>query len=238
MESGGVSHWGRRRQSLLRTHKSTHSHVCSRTCTSADPGPKPSGTAAVASITGKSIHSRSRDAPAAAPASPDPDPASAPAAWRATRSSPLAVSNESSAAGCPSPNSSAAAAASVACPHSGTSTAGVNQRSRKCEHSAKSSASSEAEVASFSSVAHSTKAVSERFISAAMACRTTSSSGSAGRGSRTTAAGFPPKASGVKASICAVHRRWPVRGWVVGVAVGGGGRRRHQCHSAPAFGST
>lgn len=75
-----------------------------------------------------------------------------------------------------------------------TSIAGVNQRSRKRVQAEKSLLPSVV----------SRNAVSERFISAAIFCRVSSDSGNAAGGNSTTAAGLPPNAAAVKASICKV----------------------------------
>ena len=84
------------------------------------------------------------------------------------------MSKRASASGASAPVSKRTwAAASVACPHRSTSTVGVNQRSPKRARPARPGT---------------TKAVSERFISAASACIQASS---AGASSRQTAAGLP-----------------------------------------------
>ena len=114
---------------------------------SSDPGPMPAGTSGVPWIMGRSMLS-----------SPPPPPPllPLPAGCLDTLSSPLRVSNTRRRQVLPSPSNSAAAAARVACPHSGTSLAGVNHRRRKRSQAALGR----------SSLAHSRKAVSLRFISA------------------------------------------------------------------------
>jgi hypothetical protein len=85
---------------------------------------------------------------------------------------------------------SAWALARVACPHSATSARGVNQRSGSSPGPSRVS----------------TKAVSERFISAATACIQWSSTS---RSSRQTAAGLPANGRSVKASTWSSLTRSP-----------------------------
>ena len=121
------------------------------------------------------------------------DPA-VPAGERVTVSQPDRVQNSSRSSG-PADSSwarkSCAAEASVAWPHRSISTVGVNQR-RWC------AGESEGGAGASPGISPTRYAVSERLFSAAMACRDASESQC---GKCTTAAGFPPKTSRVKASI-------------------------------------
>lgn len=105
---------------------------------------------------------------------------------RDTVNGPLPVSNTTLSRPGSSRSTTTAPAASVACPHNGTSTVGVNQRSR------------------YRPSDDTTKAVSARLFSAATAC---SRASSRKRSSTTTAAGLPVKRRVAKASSWKIGTR-------------------------------
>ena len=148
----------------------------------------------------------------------------APSTQRVAVSSPLAVRKRAGSVGATRPVSQRTwALASVACPHSATSTVGVNHRS----------SSSAPSPSPFTGVV-TTNAVSERFISAATACIHCSS---AGASRRHTAAGLPRNASLVNASTPQIGRGEHGAGAPAAVIRSPPGRRRCPRCRRPVRGS-